>query len=71
MYQFFVFLHFLLHKIDILLHFYKYTNIQIYKYTNIQIIKFSMMNGFTNDLLHRPERKMRQKCNKNILLNFI
>jgi len=21
--------------------------------------------------LHRPERKMRQKCNKNILLNFI
>ena len=22
-------------------------------------------------LLHRPERKMRQKCNKNILLNFI
>jgi len=25
----------------------------------------------TPDELHRPKRKMRQKCNKNILLNFI
>jgi len=34
-------------------------------------ICYETLEILTDEKLHRPERKMRQKCNKNILLNFI
>jgi len=49
---------------------------KIYREKNAAILSEQKKNYRENhkeeiSKLHRPERKMRQKCNKNILLNFI